>query len=491
MNPNPGAQGRMLAILLKEARRHSLALATGFSVIALAALPIVLLSPKRWDSSVILRVKASSVLPLLSKQGGANIGEEIGLLNETMSSRRILREILAFGRLVPAKQSPLEEQLALTKLKSRLHVDNPRPELVRIGYSDSDPGRSYQITNKLAEIYIREAKLATQQQSTEAFEFIDKQVTEYAAKLLDAHEKLLASYREERKGSASGLTARSRAGGSASKSQVELSGHALVPAVPSGSRQAEEQLKARAAQIQADRDRLLGVYTEEHPEVMRITRSLDLVKDELRRAEQDRMDREKASLNAALGESEEGMRAAPTIRGARPAQSLPLGTSPLDPGSESELRGVNQDPKVAELRRRYEAMRNMYQDLLTRREAAHVSVDLDTEERGVSVHVEEPAELPASATGFRVSQMALIGLILAVLLPAGILVAVLRLDGRIRNARELESRAKVPLLVSIPAAPPPAERKRSRRRMLLAALMVLGVFAAYVTSFVMRLKQSL
>jgi hypothetical protein len=87
--------------------------------------------------------------------------------------------------------------------------------------------------------------------------------------------------------------------------------------------------------------------------------------------------------------------------------------------------------------------------------------------------------------------MALIGLILAVLLPAGILVAVLRLDGRIRNARELESRAKVPLLVSIPAAPPPAERKRSRRRMLLAALMVLGVFAAYVTSFVMRLKQSL
>jgi uncharacterized protein involved in exopolysaccharide biosynthesis len=476
MNPNPGAQGRMLAILLKEARRHSLALATGFSVIALAALPIVLLSPKRWDSSVILRVKASSVLPLLSKQGGANIGEEIGLLNETMSSRRILREILAFGRLVPAKQSPLEEQLALTKLKSRLHVDNPRPELVRIGYSDSDPGRSYQITNKLAEIYIREAKLATQQQSTEAFEFIDKQVTEYAAKLLDAHEKLLAS-----------------------KSQVELSGHALVPAVPSGSRQAEEQLKARAAQIQADRDRLLGVYTEEHPEVMRITRSLDLVKDELRRAEQDRMDREKASLNAALGESEEGMRAAPTIRGARPAQSLPLGnsqsptlgTSPLDPGSESELRGVNQDPKVAELRRRYEAMRNMYQDLLTRREAAHVSVDLDTEERGVSVHVEEPAELPASATGFRVSQMALIGLILAVLLPAGILVAVLRLDGRIRNARELESRAKVPLLVSIPAAPPPAERKRSRRRMLLAALMVLGVFAAYVTSFVMRLKQSL
>jgi hypothetical protein len=46
------------------------------------------------------------------------------------------------------------------------------------------------------------------------------------------------------------------------------------------------------------------------------------------------------------------------------------------------------------------------------------------------------------------------------------------------------------LLVAIPAAPPPAERKRNKRRALLAAFMVFCVFAAYVTSFVIRLKQS-
>jgi hypothetical protein len=156
------------------------------------------------------------------------------------------------------------------------------------------------------------------------------------------------------------------------------------------------------------------------------------------------------------------------------------------PPPEPEMKGVGQDTTLSELSQRYEATHDIYEDLLKRRENARVSMDLDAERRGLTMRIEEAAELPVVASGLRLFELSLIGLLVAFLVPAGTLFAIVRLDPRLRSGEQIERLARVPLLVSIPYAPAAAGRS-SRRRGLLAAAMVTGVAAVYAAVFIVRL----
>jgi hypothetical protein len=150
------------------------------------------------------------------------------------------------------------------------------------------------------------------------------------------------------------------------------------------------------------------------------------------------------------------------------------------------MKGVGQDTTLSELSQRYEATHDIYEDLLKRRENARVSMDLDAERRGLTMRIEEAAELPVVASGLRLFELSLIGLLVAFLVPAGTLFAIVRLDPRLRSGEQIERLARVPLLVSIPYAPAAAGLS-SRRRGLLAAAMVTGVAAVYAAVFIVRL----
>jgi hypothetical protein len=150
------------------------------------------------------------------------------------------------------------------------------------------------------------------------------------------------------------------------------------------------------------------------------------------------------------------------------------------------MRGVGQDTTLSELSQRYEATHDIYEDLLKRRENARVSMDLDAERRGHTMRIEEAAELPAVASGLRLFHLTLLGLLVALLVPAGTLFAMVRLDPRVRSGEQIERLARVPLLVSIPDAPA-AEGASPHHRGWLAAGMVAGVFVVYATTLIIRL----
>jgi hypothetical protein len=113
-------------------------------------------------------------------------------------------------------------------------------------------------------------------------------------------------------------------------------------------------------------------------------------------------------------------------------------------------------------------------------------MDLDAERRGHTMRIEEAAELPVVPTGLRLSQLVIIGLLVAFLLPGGTLFAVVKLDPRVRSGEQIERLARVPLLVSIPDAPGEGEA-RPNRRGWLAAGMVAGVFAVYAAVLIVRM----
>ena len=64
-------------------------------------------------------------------------------------------------------------------------------------------------------------------------------------------------------------------------------------------RMAEDQYRTRAIQLQTELDRLVGTYTDEHPDVKRVKRDLANAKAELKRAEEKRTEGDTARATAS------------------------------------------------------------------------------------------------------------------------------------------------------------------------------------------------
>ena len=132
--------------------------------------------------------------------------------------------------------------------------------------------------------------------------------------------------------------------------------------------------------------------------------------------------------------------------------------------------------------------RDVYQDLLKRRENARVSMNLDAEQRGLTFLVQNPAILPLVPSGLRFLHFGIAGLVLSLAIPFGLLFAVVRFDPRVRSAAQVEKAIGYPVLASVPFYPTPGDRRRDHVRNLTLVLIVLGVAAVYLVLFLIRMK---
>jgi polysaccharide chain length determinant protein (PEP-CTERM system associated) len=517
--------GDLIQLLMKEGKRRLVLLAALFSLVAIVALGVGLSLPKKWDASATLLVEESNVIkPLLEGRAfQQSLADQTSVVTQVVMSKKILREILAFGgwiRPSPAPQpDPRQEEQLLTKLKGRIHIDSPRDGLIRLSYNDSDQQRSYKIANRIAEIYVREATESKERESREAFDFIDGQVKEYGQKLIESHEKVLAYYRGEETPQAPAPDPErpapprpkaSSAGGSElaqlRAEEATLSaqlGKAAPPRLsPAETRQAEERARARVVDLQAQLDRMLVSYTDEHPDVRRLKRELAAAQEEMARAEQAGNERRTAADAASALDDQVAAAARLRLEAVRKRIAQLTGKPVVHHHStaavsvsaaervDPELRGVGTNIKLSELLRQYESTRDIYQDLLKRRENARVSMVLDAERRGLTLRIQEAAEMPITPSSLRLMHLTLIGLVFAALVPIGILFAIVSLDRRVRSPIQIEKIAKVPLLVSIGYTPEKRELVRLRSRGFLVLLMMACVFAVYAAAFIIKMRSS-
>jgi len=528
-------------LLLREGKRRILLLAGLFWVVSIAVLLAGVSMPKRWDASTLIVTDAKAIIkPLLEGRAvPTTIADLMPVVTQTMLSHRILREIAAFGGWSRTPLSPAQEERLLLDIKRRVKIETQRDDAVKIAYFDSNPTRAYQVTNKLAEIFIRECTALKEKQSRDAYEFIARRVQEYQDKLSDLHEKLLAYY--QGKGpAATALVAKviappedDTAGGETDqpapktapprarisseelaelrveeatlKAQLDDRKRAAPP--PAESRQAEDQTRGRVLQLQADLERLSAQYTEQHPDVLKVKRELKVAQEDLAHVQKARKDRDDSAaaanaqdsastraLSTRLAEVEQRISAATgvpirrRVPGTRTAAIVPLG--PPQSQTELEMRTVGQDAVLSEMVRRYNATKDVYEDLFKRRENARVSMDLDAEHRGLTLRVQEPAEMPAVASSVRLMYVALGGLTFAFAVPLVLLIGLVKLDPRVRSAPQIERVLHLPLLAAIPGNVSPVQRTKQRTHWILAASLIVGVFVVYAAALVMKMQSS-
>jgi len=508
--------GELVPVLLTEARRRMLTLGSLFAVIALAALVIGATWPKSYESSTTILVQESNIVTGLmeGRAVATGVADRASIAREVIFSRKVMNEILATGGWLDRQPplTPIERDRTIETIANRTKVQSPRDNLIQITYSDGDAQRSYHITQKLAELFIQESLAAKERESRNAFEFIDSQVQAYHAKLTDAEDKLKA-YREANVDARPGGEADSNARIAQLRSQVEqarmelmeqrsradalvsqVSGESEITAVQTRAGQTRMQL----AELQTQLDKLLLTYTDDYPDVVRIRHQMQDLRDQLKREEsQKTAGAGKAASPAALDDSIQYNPLYQELRsklnearrnGAATSSRLGATEAMLNAELERSKRIANSENALAELTRDYEVNRDIYQDLLKRRENARVSMDLDAKQQGLTFRIQEPAVMPLRPSGLRLMHFAIAGLGLGIALPLGLLFGYARFDPRVRSAAQIERLAGVPVLATIPFYPTPRDRRRNALHGSALAIIIVLVLLAYAVMYWIRLQ---
>lgn len=499
-------------ILLTEARRRMLTLGTLFALIALAALVIGATWPKRYESSTTILVQESNIVTGLmeGRAIATTVSDRASIAREVIFSRKVMSDILDVGGWMARQPSPLEQDRMIESITNRTKIASPRDNLIEISYSDGDAARSYRIAQRLAESFIQESLAAKERESRNAFDFINGQVEAYHKKLTDAEDKLKA-YREANVDARPGGEADSNARIAQLRSQVE---QARMEMMEQGSRESalvsqvsgeseitavqtrDGQIRAQLAELQGQLDKLLLTYTDDYPDVVRIRHQMQDLQESLKRNEAQKATAKASNpssidsavqYNPLYTELRSKLNEARRNRGAT-ASRLGASQAMLNDELERSKRIASSENALSELTRDYEVNRDIYQDLLKRRENARVSMDLDQKQQGLTFRIQEPAVMPLRPSGLRLMHFAMAGLGLGIVLPLGLLFGYARFDPRVRSAAQIERMAGVPVLATIPIYASPGDRRRHfvHATLLLAIIAAVGI--AYVAMYWIRLE---
>jgi len=511
----PSAVLALVPVVRHELKRHAVFYTGIFAALALAALAVGVLLPKKYASNTTILVEQSNIIaPLMEGRAVATgVTNRATIAREVAFSRKVMGEILVVGGWMEDKPSPLQQDKQIEQIIDRTIISNPRENLIEIRYVDSDPTRAYKVTQRLADLVISESLATKERESREAYGFINSQVEQYHRKLTDAEAKL-ETYRTTNPDARPGISTDVNARIGELRRQVEtakldlidlhseesalqsqLSGESEISTVQTRA----GQFRARLMELQSQRDQLLLTFTEQHPDVVRAEHQIRDLEEELRREtarQESRMAGSPstlegtATMNPLYGELRSKLSEARS-RSAAVASRVSTGERLLSEELARSGRIAASESSLAELTRDYEVNRDLYQDLLKRRENARVSMNLDAEQRGLSFRIQEPAAMPLRPTGLRLMHVAGAGLGAAFFTPLVLLFGVIKLDPRVRSPLQIERDAALPVLGTMPMYVTPNKRRQMLQRFALAAFLFLLVPAAYGVALALKMVHAL
>jgi len=488
-------------LILKEASNRKGLVVSLFALVSLAVLAVGLYWPKTYVSSTTIFFDESNIIrPLM--EGAAettNVVELARNASDLLFTRAVMNEILEAGSWVDEDTSLIEREKLVQQIQGRALIDKVGRNTILIEYRDHDPERAYLTTKRFAELFMEHSSEAKKRESREAYNFINSQVQEYHAKLQRAEERL-KDFRtanvDARPGSQNEVNQRiiglrrkiqdldlqlEEATIKRDALQSQLSGEAVLTV----NMMRRNEIYDRIRQLQTQLDTLRLSYLDTYPDIVRLKNQIaDL---------QAAADSEPtpSGLVYMSPEGEDGLRTSVlydelkrqlateetrilTLQN-RVVHNQLLLQAEVERASRIEL----SETGLAELTRDYEVNRELYRELLRRREKAQVSLNLEMDEKGLTFKVQEPANLPILPVGLRFLHFALVGPLLGLAVPLGLVFAILQIDPRIRSEEILAERVGVPVVASFHHMRSRRERAGRQAGILLAAVVVVAVLCTY------------
>ncbi|PAU81222.1 lipopolysaccharide biosynthesis protein [Halovibrio salipaludis] len=487
--------------VLRELRNYRWAAVGLFALVSFAVLAVGFVYPYQYRSEVVIFVDNSNIIrPLM--EGSAEItgiSDQASSARELLYSRRVLERLLKSERIFKENISQMStERLEglYSRLRSNISVVAQGDSYLSIRYQDTDPREVYLIAQRLGQLFLEETNRRKREESRSAYEFIDKQVKSYEQQISDTEQKLkeflsrnvegteqeansrMASIRNDIESAElelEELEAQERS----LKQQIE----SLTSNNGSGSQgnAAAGPLTERISRMEDRLDELKLRYEDSYPDVVSLERQIEELKER----------RSNSQLGQVEPVGEGGLMFNPVYQELKTdlsrtqtrQESLRTRISALQrrlSAQEDRMEKIQENKaERSELTRDLQVNREIFNDLLKRRERARVSMHLDVEGQGLSFQVHEQARYPLNPSGLQFETFASVGWLLGLMAPLGLLVGVLQIDPRVRSTEQLRDALEIPLLGSIPQVRTPYERRREKRGYFVMVVCVILVGSAY------------
>jgi len=502
----------LVSFVLKDCFKYRNKIVIAFIVISLAVLAVGVDWPKLYKAESLIYVDNRNVIkPLM--QGTAVTAESRDIARnakQIILGSNILNKVLEAGSWLEEGPTPVEKEYMIEAIKKRTVIKKEGDSLIRVEFTDTDPRRAYLTTKNMAEYFVDIGKSNKVEESRSAYDFIEKQATEYLDKLTTVDKKIkefLTENPDARPDMQEKVTSRISAlqlkyedtslelketeikKGSIQK---QLSGEAAMTI----SQSREGNYRKKVTDMENQLETLLLTYTETYPDVVRIRRQIE---DMTASLEAELKARDEAVKNAKKsGETylDSSIATNPIYQELRSSLSntetkiATLNTRMIEikallDAEYDRMRRIEEgDSMMQSLTRDYDVNQNIYQDLLKRRENARISRSLDTQQKGSTFSILEPAKLPVRPFGLRFLHFAILGIVLGIAIPVGIVFLLLQFDGKLRSPRAVIEELGVPVLAEVPHYWKGNEKNRliNNYRLLTVLISAILVLFAVVSS---------
>ncbi len=447
----------------------------------------ILIQPQRVPTSYIRSVVSSS------------IGERISTISQQVLSRSNLEQIIdQFGLYEDSVGIYQEDKIEGLRKRIKVNIDRTRrgAEAFSISFTGSEPQRVMRIANTLASYFMDENLKVREAQAIGTSEFLDSEL-EKTQKRLEEKEQKLAAFRAKYLGGLPDeLETNLR---TLDRMQKQVTDKAmLLREVNNSISQLDSQISSMADRnngfgiggdnfqsfdfdefqendnfsLQAAQTRyeaLLLRYTEKHPDVKKLKKTIEKLKKNLEAAKEEEQ--------SSDGSEEDGLPnmgwdpVAP-LRAQRAqlvveAKNIQAEVSAIQEKMKIYQQRVEDTPKreleLQSLKRNYGNIQDVYNSLLDRKLEAELSVNMEKKQKGEQFRILDYARLPEKPISPNVNLMFLLSVAGGLGLGGGALFLKELLSfSVIRRDDQIETGLGLPILASIPLLEKPDARTKQK-----------------------------
>lgn len=488
-------------VLLRELIASKTLVLLIYAVVSLSILGLGFIWPKTYESKGVIYADRQNIIqPLL--QGSAEVTRintnQLRIVRELIYSPRIMNEVAVNTKQVDAKAQAKQIEDAANSIRSRLQVNQQGDEYISISYQNAEANQAYTVVSAIIDTFIRFNAQSKRDESKSAYQFIDRQVKTYKEQLQQAERRLKEFNASNLDGTVETVNARisalrtnieeikldlqeSLAQRNELRAQLSKQGRYVAKSYKS------DVYRERLLQAQSQLDSLRLSYEDTYPDIVALKHQIA----DLQAAFKDTQNAEARNNNTEAGinplyDELRSRLSEIEVEVRTRSQRLDATERLLENEYQRAQRIAAHQAELAELNRDYDVTREIYEDMLERKEKARLSMTLDIEGQGVTYKIQDPPAFPLSPVGLRLTHFALAGLLVGGLLGIGLIVAYIVLDPRIRFDSQLSDELAEMVLGTVPHMSTPLTERVLRKDMVFAGSAFILITGTYITIVILK-----
>ncbi len=458
--------------------------------VGLLAATLVYQIPNRYEASARLYADTQSVLkPLMAGMAvQPNVEQQLGIISRTLISRPNVEKVLRMTDLDLSAKTTSDRDQLIDAVASSTTIKATGQNLYVISYVHENPETARRVVQAFLSLFVESSVGDKRKDSDSARRFLDDQIKAYEQKLVQA-ENALKEFKQKNIGVMPG------AGGdyvgriSESTSQLnqaklelreqeqirealrqQLTGEApsLIGDPNSAQSGLVPEIDTRLENLKKNLDGLRLQYTDQHPDVIQTKRLIA----ELEKQRSEEIKQRRAQGTVAIGAQNpvyQQLRVS-ALQAEANIVSLRTRVNEYEARLTAMKKNANTVPQVetdlVQLNRDYEINKRNYETLLSRRETAQMSGDMEATAGVADFKIIDPPRVP-NKPAFPNRPLLLLGALLGAL-GAGIAIAFLlsQLRPTYANRNSLREDTGLPVLGTVALIWTPAQKLLRRRHLL-------------------------